>query len=98
MSGVVADNRENLKESIKNLKAASARLDNTLDAAGRVMAKIDRGEGTLGMLVNDNSAHGSLTDTLEGINQYVRKYGAAEDVHRLPPGVAAGGRPSSSTT
>jgi phospholipid/cholesterol/gamma-HCH transport system substrate-binding protein len=73
VSGVVADNRENLKESIKNLKAASARLDNTLDAAGKVMAKIDRGEGTLGMLVNDNSAHGSLTDTLEGINKYVRK-------------------------
>jgi phospholipid/cholesterol/gamma-HCH transport system substrate-binding protein len=73
VSGVVADNRENLKESIKNLKAASARLDNTLDAAGRVMAKIDRGEGTLGMLVNDNSAHGSLTDTLEGINKFVRK-------------------------
>jgi len=37
------------------------------------MAKIDRGEGTLGMLVNDNSAHGSLTDTLEGINKFVRK-------------------------
>src|SRR3990172_3114027 len=73
-SGVVADNRENLKESIENLKDASARLDNTLDAAGRVMAKIDRGEGTLGMLVNDNSAHGSLTDTLEGVNRYVRKY------------------------
>jgi phospholipid/cholesterol/gamma-HCH transport system substrate-binding protein len=73
VSGVVGDNRENLKESIKNLKAASARLDNTLDAAGRVMAKIDRGEGTLGMLVNDNTAQRSITDTLEGINKYVRK-------------------------
>jgi phospholipid/cholesterol/gamma-HCH transport system substrate-binding protein len=73
VSGVVADNRENLKESIKNLKVASARLDNTLDAAGKVMAKIERGEGTLGMLISDNSAHGSLTDTLEGINKFVRK-------------------------
>ena len=73
VSDVVADNRENLKESIANLKAASARLDNTLDAAGKVMAKIDRGEGTLGKLVNDNTAHTSLTDTLEGINRYVRK-------------------------
>jgi len=73
VSGVVGDNRENLKESIKNLKTASARLDNTLDAAGKVMAKIDRGEGTLGKLVNDNTAHVSLTDTLDGINRYVRK-------------------------
>src|SRR5512141_1157712 len=73
VSGIAGDNRENLKESIKNLKAASARLDNTLDAAGKVMAKIDRGEGSLGKLVNDNTAQRSITDTLEGINKYVRK-------------------------
>jgi len=73
VSGVVGDNRENLKESIRNIKTASARLDNTLDAAGKVMARIDRGEGTLGKLVTDNAAYTSLTDTLEGINRYVRK-------------------------
>jgi len=76
VSGVVGDNRENLKESISNLRTASARLDNTLDAAGKVMQKIDRGEGTLGKLVNDNAAHNSLTDTLDGVNRYVRKYDA----------------------
>jgi len=73
VTGVVGENRENLKESIENLKAASAKLDNTLDHAGKVMAKIDGGKGTLGKLVNDNTAHNSLTDTLEGINRYVRK-------------------------
>jgi len=76
VSGVVGDNRENLKESISNLRTASARLDNTLDAAGKVMQKIDRGEGSLGKLVNDNAAHNSLTDTLDGVNRYVRKYDA----------------------
>jgi phospholipid/cholesterol/gamma-HCH transport system substrate-binding protein len=76
VSGVVGDNRENLKESIKNLKTASAKLDNTLDAAGKVMAKIDRGEGTLGKLVSDNTAYSSLTETLDGVNRYVRKYDA----------------------
>jgi phospholipid/cholesterol/gamma-HCH transport system substrate-binding protein len=76
VSGVMGDNRENLKESIKNLKTASARLDNTLDSAEKVMAKIDRGEGTLGKLVNDNTVHNSLTDALDGVNRYVRKYDA----------------------
>jgi phospholipid/cholesterol/gamma-HCH transport system substrate-binding protein len=76
VSNIAGDNRENLKESIKNLKTASARLDNTLDAAGKVMAKIDRGEGTLGKLVNDNAAHTSLTEALDGVNRYVRKYDA----------------------
>ncbi len=76
VSNIAGDNRENLKESIANLKVASARLDNTLDSAGRVMAKIDRGEGTLGKLVNDNTVHTSLNDALEGISRYVRKYDA----------------------
>jgi phospholipid/cholesterol/gamma-HCH transport system substrate-binding protein len=74
VSDVVGDNRENLKESIENLKTASAKLDNTLDAAGKVMGKIDRGEGTLGMLVNDNTAGKSLTESLEGVSRYFRKY------------------------
>ncbi|MDA8123319.1 MAG: MlaD family protein [Deltaproteobacteria bacterium] len=73
VSGVIGENRENIKESISNLKSASAKLDNTLLAAEKVFAKIERGEGTLGKLVNDNTAHTSLTDTLDGINRYVRK-------------------------
>ncbi len=73
VSGVVGENRENIKESIANLKAASAKLDNTLESARAVLAKIDRGEGTLGKLVNDNTAHDSLTSALDGINRYVRK-------------------------
>jgi phospholipid/cholesterol/gamma-HCH transport system substrate-binding protein len=70
---MIGENRENIKESIANLKNASAKLDNTLFAAEKVLAKIERGEGTLGKLVNDNTAHVSLTDTLDGINRYVRK-------------------------
>ena len=73
VSGVIGENRENIKVSIENLKNASAKLDNTLDAAGRVLARIDRGEGTLGKLVTDNTAHDTLTRTLEGIDKFVRK-------------------------
>ncbi len=76
VSSVIVDNRENLKEGIQNLKTASAKLDNTLDAAGKVMGRIERGEGTIGKLVSDNTAYSSLTDTLDGINRYVRKYDA----------------------
>ncbi|HJX73659.1 MAG TPA: MlaD family protein [Candidatus Deferrimicrobiaceae bacterium] len=73
VSGVVGENRENFRESIENLKNASAKLDNTLDSAGKVLAKIERGEGTLGKLVSDNTTVTTLNDTLEGINRYVRK-------------------------
>ena len=73
VSGVVGENRENIRESIANIKDASAKLDNTLDSAGKVLARIERGEGTLGKLVNDNTTIDSLNETLGGISRWVRK-------------------------
>ncbi|MGB5994362.1 MAG: hypothetical protein WBG20_02985, partial [Candidatus Deferrimicrobiaceae bacterium] len=73
VSGVVGENRENIRESIANIKDASAKLDNTLDSAGKVLARIERGEGSLGKLVNDNTTVDSLNETLGGISRWVRK-------------------------
>lgn len=73
VSGVVGENRENIRVSMENLKSASAKLDNTLESAGKVMARIERGEGTLGKLVSDNTTVTTLNDTLGGINRFVRR-------------------------
>lgn len=73
VSGVVGENRENIRVSMENLKNASAKLDNTLESAGKVMARIERGEGTLGKLVSDNTTVTTLNDTLDGINRFVRR-------------------------
>lgn len=73
VGNLVGDNRENIKVALENFRAASAKLDNTLDSASKVLAKIERGEGTLGKLVSDNTTVNTLNDTLEGINRYVRK-------------------------
>ncbi len=73
VSGVVGENRENIRVSMENLKSASAKLDNTLESAGKVMARIERGEGTLGKLVSDNTTVTTLNDTLDGINRFVRR-------------------------
>ncbi len=73
LSGVVGENRENLKASIENLRSASAKLDNTLESASRVMGRIERGEGTIGKLVSDNTTAETVTQTLEGIGRYVRR-------------------------
>lgn len=73
VSTVVGENRENIRESLENLRSASAKLDNTLESASSVLGRIDRGEGTLGKLVTDNTTIASLNDTLDGINRFVRK-------------------------
>jgi phospholipid/cholesterol/gamma-HCH transport system substrate-binding protein len=73
VSGVVGENRENIRESIANIRNASAKLDNTLDSAGKVLARIERGEGTLGKLVSDNTTIDTLNDALGGINRYIQR-------------------------
>lgn len=73
VSSVIVENRDNIRESLENLRTASAKLDNTLDSAGQVLARIERGEGTIGKLVSDNTTIDTLNDTLEGINRFVRR-------------------------
>ncbi|MDH3383794.1 MAG: MCE family protein [Deltaproteobacteria bacterium] len=73
VSGVVGENRENIRVSMENLKSASAKLDNTLDSAGKVMARIERGEGTIGKLVSDNTTITKIDDALGGINRYIQR-------------------------
>jgi phospholipid/cholesterol/gamma-HCH transport system substrate-binding protein len=73
VSGLVGENREDIRESIANIKSASAKLDNTLDSAGKVLARIERGEGTLGRLVSDNTTIEGLDDALGGINRYIQR-------------------------
>ncbi|MGB3399963.1 MAG: MlaD family protein [Candidatus Deferrimicrobiaceae bacterium] len=73
VSGVVGENRENIRVSMENLRSASAKLDNTLESAGKVMARIERGEGTLGKLVSDNTTITKIDDALGGINRYIQR-------------------------
>ncbi|MGA7104938.1 MAG: MlaD family protein [Candidatus Deferrimicrobiaceae bacterium] len=73
VSGVVGENRENIRVSMENLRSASAKLDNTLDSAGKVMARIERGEGTIGKLVSDNTTITKIDDALGGINRYIQR-------------------------
>jgi len=73
VSGVVGENRENIRVSMENLRSASAKLDNTLESAGKVMARIERGEGTIGKLVNDNTTITRMDDALGGINRYIQR-------------------------
>ncbi|MBI5894177.1 MAG: MCE family protein [Deltaproteobacteria bacterium] len=80
LNQVIAENRSNLKDGIGNLKAASVKLeetmetmnklaknvepkiDDTVTSIGNVAKKIDKGEGTLGKLINDPSTHDNIND------------------------------------
>jgi len=92
LNTLIGENRENVKESLQNLRAASEKLNEAMariDAAikeagpgmeslGSIAKKIDRGEGPLGKLVNDKKMGEDLERTVSGISGYLKK---AEDTH-----------------
>ena len=84
---IINENRVNLKESLANLRVASIKFQDTLDSLQRVVPqfeetfaslgsiaeKIDRGEGTIGKLVNDEETVDVLNETLTGLNSFIAK-------------------------
>ncbi len=75
---VILENRENLKATIENARSGTAKLDTTLDSVDSIAKKIDRGEGTIGKLINDEETHDNLNkslisfrNTMDSANDYL---------------------------
>lgn len=64
LKGILEENRENLRSSVEE-------LDRSLENLKSITGKIDRGEGSIGKLVNDEATVESLNETLEGLNNYL---------------------------
>ncbi|MCU0292612.1 MAG: MlaD family protein [Thermoanaerobaculaceae bacterium] len=65
---VVAENRENLKGSIDNIKDLSARLKVAADNINDITGKMNRGEGSIGKLLNDDETVDNLNATLKSVD------------------------------
>lgn len=70
---IIVENKTDIKESIKNLKEASIKLQSMLDSIHNISSRIERGEGTIGKLITDESAYQNLNQTLESINKLTEK-------------------------
>ncbi|MBI5559893.1 MAG: MCE family protein [Deltaproteobacteria bacterium] len=85
LNSLIVENKDNLKGGVENLKNASLKLEEAMDTLNKIAPKvedtissvdsiakkIDRGEGTLGKLINDPTTHEILNKTLSGINNYI---------------------------
>jgi len=92
LNALLGENKENVKASLENLRAASEKLNDAMgriDSAikvagpgmqsiGNIAQKIDRGEGPLGKLVNDKKMGEDLGRTISGISGYLKK---SQDTH-----------------
>jgi len=73
LNGVVNDNKDNLKVTLENVREASKSAEMALASIENVTKKIDRGEGTLGKLVNDDGMYSNIDSAAKGISDYVSK-------------------------
>ncbi|MBI5373903.1 MAG: MCE family protein [Candidatus Schekmanbacteria bacterium] len=72
LNGVISENRENLKETIVKVKETSENLNS-------ILTKVNKGEGTLGKLVNDTELYDTAKKSLKELGD------SAEQASELSP-------------
>lgn len=71
LRGLLADNRQALNNSIANLDRSFAKLDLTMGNLKSITDKMDKGQGTIGKLLNDETTVDQLNSALYVINRYL---------------------------
>ncbi len=73
LNSVVTENRDNLKVTMENVRVASKKAEQALTSIENVTQKIERGEGTIGKLVNDDSMYKNIDTAAKGLSDYVSR-------------------------
>jgi phospholipid/cholesterol/gamma-HCH transport system substrate-binding protein len=64
---ILDENRMGVKGSVANIEDLSGRLKTSADNLSSITGKIDKGEGTIGKLVNDEETHKNLNEALAAV-------------------------------
>ncbi|MBI3582072.1 MAG: MCE family protein [Nitrospinae bacterium] len=75
LNGVLTDNRENFKTAMDNLRKSSEKLDAVLASVRQITDKLEKGEGTVGKLIQDDEIYAGLNETLEGTKSLAKQAG-----------------------
>lgn len=73
LSQLSHDNKQALDQTIKNFQVVSAQLNRTITGLTSVVEKIDRGEGSIGALVNERRTVDDLNSTLASLKGIAQK-------------------------
>lgn len=68
---ILDENRTSVKGSVSNVEEVSAKLKEASEDLKSITAKIDHGDGTLAKLLNEDTTHRNLNDTLESVRSGV---------------------------
>lgn len=73
LNQVVNDNKDNLKVTLENVKEASRNAELALASIENITRRVERGEGTLGKLVSDDSMYNNIDSAAKGISDYTSR-------------------------
>lgn len=71
LKGILKENRDNLKQTMGEIRSASANLNSTMGNLDHITYTVDSGQGTLGRLINDEQTVNSIQSALDGVNELV---------------------------
>jgi phospholipid/cholesterol/gamma-HCH transport system substrate-binding protein len=69
---ILSGHKADITSGIANFAQASARLDSLALSLKEVTASLERGDGTLGMLIKEKKLHEDLETTLENLNELLK--------------------------
>jgi phospholipid/cholesterol/gamma-HCH transport system substrate-binding protein len=70
----VAGSKDDLAETVKNMKTVTAKLEKSVDNINEITDKINKGDGTVSTLINDNETAQDLKDAVKGVKKMVTAY------------------------
>ncbi|MCX8083527.1 MAG: MCE family protein [Calditerrivibrio sp.] len=73
IDNLITGSKGNLEDTLKNMKTVTAKLEKTVDNINSITDKINKGEGTVGKLINDNQTVENLNETLKGVRNLFTK-------------------------
>src|SRR5690606_19328507 len=76
IESAISENREELRNAISTLADLKPQLEETMTNINAISQKINTGQGTLGMMVNDPSLY---EDTKKAVNQVGESFEGGEE-------------------
>jgi phospholipid/cholesterol/gamma-HCH transport system substrate-binding protein len=71
---VLTDSKTDLKETFSNVNVLTTKLEKTVDNINEITDKINKGEGTVGKLINDNETVDNINKTIKKLDKMLSAY------------------------
>jgi phospholipid/cholesterol/gamma-HCH transport system substrate-binding protein len=82
LEGVTDETGRDLDEEFDKIKLATDTLQTSLDNLSSITGKVDRGEGTVGALINERETVDGFNEVVDGVNEIVDSFaGLQADVY-----------------